>query len=125
MLIVELLSNWGITVSLAQNGVECLDRLKAPERPFDLIFMDIQMPVMDGLEATQQIRHDLRLTDIPIIALTANVMEQDQQKFIHVGMDAFLAKPFDPEQLYQILQRFITNDRPMTKTSAQLPPSAQ
>lgn len=111
-LIVELLSNWSITVSLAQNGVECLDRLKAPERPFDLIFMDIQMPIMDGLEATQQIRHNLHLTDIPIIALTANVMEHDQQKFIQVGMDAFLAKPFDPEQLYRILQRFIPNDRP-------------
>ncbi len=111
MLIVELLSNWGITVSLVQNGAECLDRLKTPERPFDLIFMDIQMPVMDGLEATQQIRHALHLTDIPIIALTANIMEHDQQKFIQVGMNAFLAKPFDPEQLYRILQRFITNDR--------------
>lgn len=73
------------------------------------------MPVMDGLEATRQIRRDLLLTGIPIVALTANVMEHDQQKFAQLGMDAFLAKPFDPEQLYRILQRFITNDHPMTR----------
>ena len=106
MLISELLSNWGITVSLASNGIECLDLLKQTEPSFNLIFMDIQMPEMDGLEATRRIRHDLHL-NIPIIALTANIMDEDQQQYIQAGMDAFLPKPFDPDQLYQILHRFI------------------
>uniref|UniRef100_UPI0025E59210 response regulator n=1 Tax=Nitrosomonas sp. TaxID=42353 RepID=UPI0025E59210 len=75
--------------------------------PFDLIFMDIQMPEMDGLEATQHIRQDLHLTDMPIIALTANTKEHDQQEFIKAGMNAFLPKPFNPDQLNQILDRFL------------------
>lgn len=107
MLISELLSNWGITASLANNGIECLDLLKTTETPFDLIFMDIQMPEMDGLEATRRIRHDLQMTDLPIIALTANIMDSDQQEYLKAGMNAFLPKPFDPDQLYQMLHRFI------------------
>ncbi len=107
LLISELLSHWGITVSMVQNGAECLERLKTSQQPFDLILMDIQMPVMNGLEATQHIRREMKMTDIPIIALTANVMEQDQKKFQKVGMDSFLPKPFDPEQIYHIMQQFI------------------
>lgn len=106
LLMSELLGNWGVTVSLAQNGDECLNLLKAAEHHYDLIFMDIQMPIMDGMEATRHIRQDMHLT-IPIVALTANVMESDQQGFLHAGMDAFLPKPFDPEELHQILLRFI------------------
>jgi CheY-like chemotaxis protein len=106
MLISELLSNWGITVSLASNGIECLDLLRQTEPSFNLIFMDIQMPEMDGLEATRRIRQDLHLS-IPIIALTANIMIEDQQKYLRAGMDAYLPKPFDPDQLYQILHRFM------------------
>lgn len=109
LLISELLSHWGITVSMVQNGAECLERLKTSQQPFDLILMDIQMPVMNGLEATQHIRRKIKMTDIPIIALTANVMEQDQKKFQKVGMNSFLPKPFDPEQIYHILQQFIKN----------------
>ena len=108
LLISDLLTNLGITVNLAKNGVECLDLLRTSEsHPFDLIFMDIQMPEMDGLEATQQIRQDLHLTDMPIIALTANTKEHDQQEFMKAGMNAFLPKPFNPDQLNQILDRFL------------------
>ena len=108
LLISDLLSTLGITVSLARNGVECLDLLRTSEsHPFDLIFMDIQMPEMDGLKATQHIRQDLYLTDMPIIALTANTKEHDQQEFIKAGMNDFLPKPFNPDQLYQILDRFL------------------
>ncbi len=95
-------------MNLAKNGVECLDLLKTSEsHPFDLIFMDIQMPEMDGLEATRHIRQDLHLTHMPIIALTANIMAHDQQEFIRVGMKSFLPKPFNLDQLYQILDRFL------------------
>lgn len=106
LLMSELLGNWGITVSVAQNGDECINLLKSAKHPYDLIFMDIQMPVMDGMEAARHIRQDMHLT-IPIVALTANVMESDQQSFMLAGMNAFLPKPFDPEELHQILLRFI------------------
>ncbi|MBS0299679.1 MAG: PAS domain S-box protein [Proteobacteria bacterium] len=107
MLIAELLTNLGIAVSLAQNGVECLDLLNAAESPFDLIFMDLQMPEMDGLEATRHIRQDLRLTGIPIIALTANIMQHDPQELMKIGMNAYLPKPFDPDQLIGVLEQFL------------------
>ncbi|NBQ70606.1 MAG: response regulator [Nitrosomonadaceae bacterium] len=107
LLITELLTSWGIKVSLAQNGLECLDLLKTAESPFDLIFMDIQMPEMDGLEATRRIRQELHLTGIPIVALTANIMEHDQQEFLAAGMNAYLPKPFDPNQLIQVLGQFL------------------
>ncbi len=110
LLIAEMLSNLGITVNLARNGVECLDLLRTAESQFDLIFMDIQMPEMGGLEATQHIRQDLHLTDIPIIALTANIMAHDQRELIRAGMNAFLPKPFKPDQLYQILDRFLKKE---------------
>ena len=107
MLITELLNNLGIAVSLAQNGVECLDLLKTTEAPFDLIFMDLQMPEMDGLEATRRIRQNLQLTEIPIVALTANIMQHDPQELMKIGMNAYLPKPFDPDQLIQVLERFL------------------
>lgn len=107
MLITELLNNLGIAVSLAQNGVECLDLLKTTEAPFDLIFMDLQMPEMDGLEATRRIRQNLQLTEIPIVALTANIMQHDPQELMKIGMNAYLPKPFDPDQLIQVLEQFL------------------
>ncbi|QOJ22390.1 MAG: PAS domain S-box protein [Gammaproteobacteria bacterium] len=107
MLITELLTNLGIAVSLAQNGVECLDLLNTTESPFDLIFMDLQMPEMDGLEATRRIRQDLQLTEIPIVALTANIMQHDPQELMKIGMNAYLPKPFDPDQLIQVLEQFL------------------
>lgn len=110
-LITELLSNSGIAVSLAGDGSECLDLLRTAESSFDLIFMDIQMPQMDGLEAVRHIRHDLHLTDIPIVALSAHFMEQDEQAFITTGINAFLPKPFDPGQLQQILERFLKREK--------------
>jgi CheY-like chemotaxis protein len=118
MLITELLNNLGIAVSLAQNGVECLDLLKTTEAPFDLIFMDLQMPEMDGLEATRRIRQDLHLNEIPIIALTANIMQHDPQELIRIGMNAYLPKPFDPDQLIRILERFLPKNSAGRSSSA-------
>jgi CheY-like chemotaxis protein len=119
MLITELLNNLGIAVSLAQNGVECLDLLKTTEAPFDLIFMDLQMPEMDGLEATRRIRQDLRLTGIPIIALTANIMQHDPHELMKIGMNAYLPKPFDPDQLIRILEQFLPKNSVDRNSSTQ------
>jgi CheY-like chemotaxis protein len=91
-------------VTIANNGVEAIERFR--EQKFHVILMDIMMPVMDGLEATVKIREEEKVCGIkertPIIALTANTMDNDREKCISYGMDDFMAKPFDIEKLKSI-----------------------
>ena len=91
-------------VIIANNGIEAIDHFN--ESVFDVILMDIMMPVMDGLEATVKIREleDSNKLEkrTPIIALTANTMDNDRDKCLSFGMDEFMAKPFDIEKLYSI-----------------------
>jgi len=91
-------------VTIANNGVEAIERFR--EQKFHVILMDIMMPVMDGLEATVKIREEEKICGIkertPIIALTANTMDNDREKCISYGMDDFMAKPFDIEKLKSI-----------------------
>ena len=89
-------------VTVAENGQEAVTMLTNTPSRFDLILMDIQMPVMDGLEATQIIREQFNLT-LPVIAMTANAMKGDIDKSIAVGMDEHISKPVDPEHLYDVL----------------------
>ncbi|WP_339736802.1 response regulator [uncultured Sunxiuqinia sp.] len=100
------LKKYNHNVTIANNGLEALDRFR--ESQFDVILMDLMMPEMDGLEATVKIReletqNNLN-TRTPIIALTANTMDNDRDKCISYGMDEFMAKPFDIEKLKQIFQ---------------------
>ena len=89
-----ILGKWGHTVVIANNGVEAIARYA--ERAWDLVFMDMQMPVMGGLEATREIRRlEQGQRHVPIIAMTANAMESDQQACLDAGMDDFVAKPFN------------------------------
>lgn len=98
----------GLTVDMVENGVEAV---KAIERNniYDIIFMDCQMPVMDGYEATEKIRKIMKQSgrDIPIIALTANAMKGDREKCITAGMNDYLPKPFDKSQLIDILKQWL------------------
>jgi len=91
-------------VVIANNGVEAIEKFRGSK--FDVILMDIMMPVMDGIEATVKIREIERMDKIeertPIIALTANTMDNDRDKCISFGMDEFMAKPFDIEKLNSI-----------------------
>ena len=91
-------------VVIANNGVEAIEQFRL--RKFDVILMDIMMPVMDGLEATIKIRqielNNMTEKRTPIIALTANTMDNDRDKCISYGMDEFMAKPFDIEKLNSI-----------------------
>lgn len=100
------LKKYNHNVTIANNGLEALDRFK--EDQFDVILMDIMMPEMDGLEATVKIRELENQNNLnfrtPIIALTANTMDNDRDKCISYGMDEFMAKPFDIEKLKQIFQ---------------------
>ncbi|MEI6413838.1 MAG: ATP-binding protein [Pseudomonadota bacterium] len=96
----------GAEVAVAENGLEAIHQLnKIPPAHFDLVLMDIQMPVMDGFEATRHIRANLGLTDLPIIALTAGVMASDRQEALAAGVNDFLPKPFEVDQLVSTVAR--------------------
>ncbi len=108
MVMQGMLEKFGVIVKLVANGKESIAKLT--ETTFDLILMDCQMPIMDGYEATHQIRkHDYLCSDkeIPIIAMTANVMQGDRQKCLNAGMNDHLAKPVNPGELTQILDSWL------------------
>lgn len=103
-----LLKERGVQVTRAWNGKEAVERFAAAEPGFyDLIFMDIMMPELDGLEATRKIRRMERpdAKTIPIFAMSANAFQDDIQRSLDAGMDGHLSKPIDPAQLYQVLER--------------------
>ncbi|MDH5353852.1 MAG: response regulator [Gammaproteobacteria bacterium] len=104
-LVVELLSSNGIMVETASNGQEALDILRTSK--FDLVLMDCQMPVMDGYEATRQIRLQKDLNDLPIIAMTANAMKGDREKALSTGMNDYIAKPINPDTVFFTMDRWI------------------
>jgi CheY-like chemotaxis protein len=110
----KILEKSGHNVTVAVNGLEALSAWRAST--FDLILMDVQMPVMDGLEATRILREEERNLGrhTPVIALTANVMEEDIEKCRASGMNAYLAKPFDQGVLLELLAE-IQNPSPEKK----------
>ncbi|OPX54593.1 PAS domain S-box-containing protein [Oceanospirillum multiglobuliferum] len=95
-------------IEVANNGVEALQTLK--ERPFDLILMDLQMPEMNGYEATQLIRAQVKYQHIPIIAMTANVVTSDKERCFEVGMNDFLPKPVNLSELRRLLLRWLPHN---------------
>ncbi|MGN1338670.1 MAG: response regulator [Oscillospiraceae bacterium] len=104
-----LLQEAGIEVETAENGQGAVDKV-AGSQPgyYDLVLMDLMMPVMDGFEATKEIRRlEGALADIPIIAMTANAFDDDRQAALQAGMDDFLAKPVEVEMLYDIMRKYL------------------
>lgn len=97
-----LLKETHAKVEIARNGLEAVEIIQEQDHPFDLILMDVQMPLMDGYEATRIIRKELNILT-PIVAMTANVMVQDIEKCIQAGMDAHIGKPFEVEDFYGTL----------------------
>ena len=89
-----------------EDGIQCIEELKKmPEKYYDVILMDVQMPNMDGYTATQRIRDlDDSRAEIPIIAMTANAFDEDRKKALEYGMDGFLSKPIVMEELISTLQ---------------------
>ncbi|MBN2616453.1 MAG: response regulator [Bacteroidales bacterium] len=101
----------GCSVDVANNGEECYEKYQ--RNFYDLILMDIQMPIMDGLEATRKIRtheKENKNRHTYIVALTANALSEDREKAMESGMDGFIAKPFKPDELFQVLHQFIIRD---------------
>ena len=112
----ELLEKAGVAVTVAENGEEALALLR--EEKFDGVLMDMQMPVMDGVVTTREIRNNPQLAGLPVIAITANVMSGDREQCLAAGMNDHIAKPFDPEQMVEVLARWIVPARPQAPTAA-------
>jgi signal transduction histidine kinase/HPt (histidine-containing phosphotransfer) domain-containing protein/DNA-binding NarL/FixJ family response regulator len=102
---LQFLRRAGVLATVADNGVAALDALRAQR--FDLVLMDCQMPVMDGYEATRQIRLDPRYRDLPILAMTANALVGDRERSLEAGMNDHLTKPINANALYQSLAKWL------------------
>ena len=107
-LIARLLEKRGHTVVLAQNGREALETLDRQQH-FDIVLMDVQMPEMDGFEATKLIREKEKAsgTHMPIIALTAHAMQGDEERCLACGMDGYVTKPIKLEELFSVIEKVI------------------
>ena len=104
---VEILNEYGFLVDTAENGAEAVEKVKNSKScNYDLVLMDVQMPVMNGYEATKQIRAltDPALAGITILAMTANAFDEDKKKALECGMNGFLSKPIVIEELISTLQ---------------------
>jgi CheY-like chemotaxis protein len=99
------LADVGLDVAIAGNGKVAVDMLR--ESPFDLVLMDMQMPEMDGLEATRQIRQLPGRQQVPIVAMTANAFAEDRAQCMAAGMNDFLSKPVEPEKLFETVLRWL------------------
>jgi len=111
---VELLQQAGFVVDMADNGEIALSKLNHENQNYDMVLMDMQMPVMDGITATHEIRKHNKWSALPIVAMTANTMTSDRDRCIEAGMNDYLVKPIDPDQLWITLRRWI---KPLRNTT--------
>jgi len=109
-----LLEDAGFAVDIANNGVEAVDMVG--KKVYDIVLMDMQMPLMDGVTATLEIKKDGRFKDLPIVAMTANAMQQDKERCIEAGMVDHVAKPIDPDELFHALLKWIKPHHIATET---------
>ncbi len=109
----ELLEGFGYSVDIVFNGQEAVNTLKnlAENNPYDLVLMDLQMPIMGGYEATKHIREVPSLKNLPIVAMTADAMEGVKEKCLQVGMTDFITKPISPNQLIETLTKWVKGDK--------------
>ncbi|MDP6721089.1 MAG: ATP-binding protein, partial [Pirellulaceae bacterium] len=120
MVITAILEKAGHHADLVSNGLEAVEAVK--QSPYDLVLMDIQMPEMDGLAATQEIRKLAGdVSDIPIVALTANAMAGDQERYLATGMSDYVGKPIVPELLFAAMRRCVRSETETNDSSAAAP----
>ena len=122
---IELMASRGVQVDVASNGQEGMERIHAhPPGHYAVVLMDLQMPVMDGYEATRLLRLDARYVHLPILAMTAHAMAEERQRCLVLGMNGHLSKPIDPDVLYAALadlQLSQATARPGPVTSSNVP----
>lgn len=102
-----IMESWGCSVDVADNGKMAIDKVSSAD--YDIVLMDIQMPEMDGMEATRQIRgmHDVVKSSVPIVALTANAQKSECESYLQIGMNDCLAKPFEEASLFTVITKNI------------------
>ncbi len=119
----EMLEKLGLIVCIAKDGEQAIERLK--QTTFDLAFMDIQMPGIDGFETTRRIREELRNDYLPIIAMTAHAMTGDKERCLNAGMDDYISKPIDPEILSLKISQYLKSVDTSTIKNSRLPQTAE
>ncbi|NRR29294.1 PAS domain S-box protein [Oxalobacteraceae bacterium] len=112
---LEMLEEMGASVCLANNGAEALELLR--QTAFDCVLMDVQMPLMDGLEATRRIRADPRLAGLRVLAMTATATSEDRVRCIDAGMDDFISKPIQPALMYQTIANWLPERDPAAEAA--------
>jgi len=124
---VELLEGVGATVKVAGNGREAVEILSSGPQPppFDVVLMDLQMPVMDGYQAAATIRADARFAALPIVAMTAHATVEERQRCLAAGMNDHVAKPIDPANLYETVGRFYKSAEPAARTQTRATSNAE
>jgi CheY-like chemotaxis protein len=110
--LISILGKSGIIITVAHNGQEAINMVKSTNHHFDLVLMDINMPIMDGYTATQIIRKDQKYNKLPIISLSALTSADEVNKMFNVGMNGFLAKPFYKEKLFTVFSTFLHQNEP-------------
>ncbi|MDR1898764.1 MAG: PTS transporter subunit EIIC [Treponema sp.] len=113
-ILITLLEPTGVVIDCAENGLEALEMFRQNPGRYDMIFMDVQMPEMDGYEATSRIRaieHERQQEEVPIIAMTANVFREDVEKCLQSGMDDHVGKPLDLNEVLEKIQKHLVTDR--------------
>lgn len=113
----ELLGHEGAEVAIAVNGQEAVNLLHERPNDIDLVLMDMQMPVLDGIEATKAIRQGLQLTQLPIVAMTANAMASDREVCMAAGMNDHVGKPFDLHMLVSVILRWTGREEKVSRAS--------
>jgi CheY-like chemotaxis protein/HPt (histidine-containing phosphotransfer) domain-containing protein/two-component sensor histidine kinase len=107
----RILERQGATVSTCSDGLAALEHIRAHPHLLDIVLMDVQMPVLDGNEATRRIRNELQLNLLPIVALTAGALVGERQRALEAGMNDFISKPFDPQVLIRKVRRLVEGAR--------------
>src|SRR6202043_2673531 len=107
----RILEKQGAMVTTCSDGLAALEHVRDHHQTLDVVLMDVQMPTLDGNEATRRIREELQLTLLPIVALTAGALVVERQRALEAGMDDFISKPFDPQALIRKVRRLVEKAR--------------
>jgi len=118
MIVRHFLEIIGCSVDCADNGQQAIEKIVAGQ--YELIVMDVQMPIMNGYEAARRIRSELKFRHLPIIAMTANATQEDRERCLDAGMDDFIAKPIYQDQMYLILAKWLPDKKQLEEIKQEL-----